>query len=88
MTDSQDSKEGTLDEMSYSEERELAESTSRKKTGHQVEGWGCHPTVKHSDPELFQSERTAGTKIEKSLRKRRSSDSSKLRSSSGRGPNA
>jgi hypothetical protein len=27
-------------------------------------------TVKNSDPELFQSERTAGTKMEKSLRKR------------------
>jgi hypothetical protein len=35
---------------------------------------GCYPTVKNSDPELFLSERTAGTKMEKSLRKRRSSD--------------
>ena len=32
--DSQDSKEGTLDEMPYSGERELVESTSSGKTGH------------------------------------------------------
>jgi hypothetical protein len=35
-----------------------------------VEGWGCHPTVKNSDPELFLSKRTAGTKIEKRLREK------------------
>jgi hypothetical protein len=35
-----------------------------------VEGWGCHPTVKNSDPEFSLSERTAGTKMEKSLRKK------------------
>ena len=35
---------------------------------------GCHPTVKNTDPELFLSKRTAWTKIEKRLRKRRSSD--------------
>ena len=74
MRDSQDSKGGTLDEMPYSGERELVESTSSRKTGHQVEGWGCHPTVKNSDPELFLSERTAGTKMEKSLRKRRTNN--------------
>ena len=34
--DSQDSKGGTLDEMSYSGERELVEPTSSIKTGHQV----------------------------------------------------
>jgi hypothetical protein len=44
--DSQDSKGGNLDEMYYSGERELVESTSSKKTGHQAEGWGCHPKSK------------------------------------------
>ena len=34
--DSQDSKGGTLDEMPYSGKRELVESTSSRKTGHQV----------------------------------------------------
>ena len=75
---SQDSKGGTLDRIPYSDERELVESTSSRKTGHQVEGWVCHPTVKNSEPELFLSERTAGTKMEKSLRGRRSSDRPKL----------
>ena len=59
-------------------ERELVESTSSRKIGHQVERWGYHPTVKNSDPESFLSKRTAGTKMEKSLRERRSSDRSKL----------
>jgi hypothetical protein len=35
--DSQDSKGGTLDEMPYSGKRDLVESTSSRKTGHQVE---------------------------------------------------
>jgi hypothetical protein len=43
--------------MPYSGERELIESTSNKKIGHQVEGWGWHPTVKNSSPELFLSEK-------------------------------
>ena len=62
MSDSQDSKGGTLDEMPFSGERELAEPTSSRKTRHQAEGWGCHPTVKYCDSELFLSERTAETK--------------------------
>jgi hypothetical protein len=37
LTDSQDSKGGTLDEMPNSGERELVESTSSRKTGHRVE---------------------------------------------------
>jgi hypothetical protein len=36
MSDSQDSKGGTLDERPYSGERELEESTSSRKTGHQL----------------------------------------------------
>jgi hypothetical protein len=66
-------------------ERELVDFTSSRKTGHQVEGWDCHPTVKNYDPEMLPSERTAGTKMEKSLRKRRSSNRPKLRSISGGG---
>ena len=69
--------------MPYSGEKELVEPTSSRKTGHQVEEWGCHPKAKNSDPELSQSERNAGTKMEKGLRKRRSSDRPKLGSSSG-----
>jgi hypothetical protein len=38
---------------------------------------------KNSDPELLLSERTAGTKMEKYLRKRRSTDRLKMCSSSG-----
>jgi hypothetical protein len=58
--------------MPNSEERELVESTYSRKTGHQVEEWGCHPTVKNSDAELFLSRRNAGTKMEKRLRERQS----------------
>jgi hypothetical protein len=39
-----------------------------------VEERGCHPTVKTSYSELFLSKKSAGTTIEKSLRKRRFSD--------------
>ena len=73
MRDSQDSLEGTLNEIPCSGERELVESTSSRKMGHPVEEWGCHHIVKNSDPELFLSKRTTETKLEKSLRKKRSS---------------
>jgi hypothetical protein len=76
--DSHDSKGGTLGEMFNSGERELVEPTSCRKTGHQVEGWGCHSTIRSSDPELFVSKRPAGTKVEKRLEERRFSDKPKL----------
>jgi hypothetical protein len=53
--------------MHYSGERNLVQPNSSRETRHQVEGWGCHPTVKNYDPELFLSERAAGTKMEKRL---------------------
>jgi len=40
---SQDSKEGTLDEMLYSGERELFEPTYSRKTGHQVRDGAAVP---------------------------------------------
>jgi hypothetical protein len=43
MKDSQDSKEGTLDEMPDSRERELVEPTSSRKTGHQMRERGAIP---------------------------------------------
>ena len=72
MRDSPDSSGGNLDEVLYSGEGELGQFTSSGGTGHQVEGWGCHPTVKNSDLELFLSKGTVGTKMEKKLRERRS----------------
>jgi hypothetical protein len=33
----------------------LRRETNKQKIGHQVEGWGCHGTVKKSDSELFMS---------------------------------
>jgi hypothetical protein len=68
--------------MSYSGKKELVESTSSRKTGHQMEGWGCHHTVKNSEPELFLSEKISWSKTEKNLMKRRSSNRPKLESSS------
>ena len=56
--------------MPNSGERELVESISSRKTEHQVEGWGCHATVKNSDPEMFLSKRTTRTKMKKRLRKK------------------
>jgi hypothetical protein len=86
--DTQDSEGGPLDEMPNSKKRELVESTSSRRTGHQVEGWGCHPSFKNSDPELFLSERTAETKMEKRLRERSSSNQAKLISNSRVGSKA
>ena len=72
--------------MPYSGEKELVEFTSHLGTGHQVEGWDGHATVKISDLELFLSEGTAGTKMEKSLRERRSSDSANGDQAQGEAP--
>ena len=63
----------TVDEMPSGWEKGLGDLTPSRKTEHKVEGWACNPTVKNSDPEESLSERTAGTKVEKSLRKRMSS---------------
>ena len=52
--------------MPYSGERELVELNFSRKTGHQMEEWGCHSKVKIFDPEFFLSERRK--KMEKSLR--------------------
>ena len=81
----EDSKGRILDEMPYNEKRELEASTSSRKTRHHVED---EIPVKNSVPELFVSERTAGTKMEKSLRKRRSSDMPKFSCNSTDGPKA
>jgi hypothetical protein len=71
-------KVGTLDKMPNSGGRELVESTSSRKTGHQVEGWGFHPTVKNPYPELFLCKRRAETKMEKKLKDRWSSEEPNL----------
>ena len=78
MRESQDTKGGTIDEMTNSGEREHVESTYSIMTGHYMDGWDCHPKVKNSDPELFLSNRTSETKKEKRLRGRRFSDQNKL----------
>jgi hypothetical protein len=41
-----------------------------------VEEWGCHPTIKNSDPELscLKKKKTAESKVEKNLKKRRPSN--------------
>ena len=59
-------------------EGERVEYTSSGETGHQMEGWGCYPTVKSSEGELFLSEGMTGTKVEKSMRESRSNDRPKL----------
>ena len=83
MRDSQDSKGETLDKVLYSGEGELVESTSSGGTGIK---WRCCPICIIFDPELFLFEGTAGTKLEKNMRERRSMDRPKLgfRSRKGR----
>jgi hypothetical protein len=61
----QESKGGTLDEIPYSREREFIESTSSRKTGHQV--WeGVVIPQSYFDPYLFLYERTARMEMERS----------------------
>jgi hypothetical protein len=59
--------------MPNSRKRELIEPISSRKTGHQMRHGVAIPQSKLS-PKLFLSERTAGMEMERSLRKRRSSD--------------
>jgi hypothetical protein len=61
---SQDSKGGTLDDMTECRERELIEPTSSKKTGHQLRERGAIPQS-HYDPQLFLSEKLQGLKWRK-----------------------
>jgi hypothetical protein len=63
---------------------ELVESTSSRKTGLNVGGCCCHPTIKNSDSKIFLSERTAVTNTEKRLRKWRFSNLTKLGSLSSK----
>jgi hypothetical protein len=61
--------------------RELVESSFSRKTRHQVKGCGLHPTVKNYDSELFLSKKKkkiAGTKLEKRLVEKWSSDQPNL----------
>jgi hypothetical protein len=63
-------------------ETQVVEPTSCRKTGHQMQGWDAIPESKTLTQNCFCLQRTAGTKMKKSLRKRRSSDRPKLGSSS------
>ena len=78
--DSQNSKGGTLDEMLNSVEMEFIESSSNRNLSS-----GGTELSSHSQklrPRIVLSKRTAGTKMEKRLRERRSSHWPNLGSSS------
>jgi hypothetical protein len=64
--------------MSNSRNSELVKFTSSKKTGASSRGMGLPSHNQKLDPELSLSKRTAGIKMEKRLRERRSSDQLKL----------
>ena len=68
MRDSQNSKGRTLDETPNSRERDLIQTTSSRKTGHQMR----EEVLSHShncDSYLFLYERITGMEMKRSLRK-------------------
>lgn len=68
----------TVNDMPFSMKLLLFKLTSSRKTGNQEEGCSCHPTGKKkttSNPDMFSSKRITGINIEKSMGKRKSSDS-------------
>jgi hypothetical protein len=83
--DSQDSKGENLDEMPKSGERELAERTSSRKTGHQVTDGVAIPQTGTLTQNCSCLGELQQQKMEKILRKRKYSDRPKLGSSSGWG---
>ena len=75
----------TLDEMPYSGEGELVEHNSSRETGHQV-GDGVAIPLSKLCPIIVPLWKNLRIKMKRSLRKRRSSHSSKVRSTSRGGP--
>ena len=73
VTDSQDSKGGTLDEMPYSREREFIEPTSSWKTIYQVRDGVAIPQSQFW-PTIVPSERITGMGKDRSMRNRKSSN--------------
>jgi hypothetical protein len=65
----------------------VVESISSRNTGHQVEGWSCHPAVTHLTQD-WHCLKNCRDKMENRLRERRSSVRPKLESSSRRGSKA
>lgn len=68
----------TVNDMPFSVKLLLFKLTSSRKTGNQEEGCSFHPTGKKkttSNPDMFSSKRITGINIEKSMGKRKSSDS-------------
>ena len=51
-------------------ERQVMKSTSRRMTGHAVEGWYCYPTVKNSHPELFLSNKQTNKQTKIKIKKK------------------
>ena len=60
--------------MPNSGETEPEETTSGRKTGPPVQGWGHTLIFRYFYPTLFVSKRNAGTKMEQRLKERPSSD--------------